>query len=72
MGPTFRAEHSRGRHHLSEFYMLEAEVSFINSQTQLMQVKNNVRCTLHTSSSIRPFVRLFLKPYLGLKRLICE
>ncbi|KAK7476953.1 hypothetical protein BaRGS_00031812 [Batillaria attramentaria] len=37
-GPTFRAENSRGRHHLSEFYMIEAEVAFITELEDLLQI----------------------------------
>ncbi|KAK7097887.1 asparaginyl-tRNA synthetase-like [Littorina saxatilis] len=41
-GPTFRAENSRGRHHLSEFYMVEAEVAFLHSLDQLIQIMEDM------------------------------
>nr|CAD7262215.1 unnamed protein product [Timema shepardi] len=34
-GPTFRAENSRTRHHLSEFYMLELEMAFLENLSDL-------------------------------------
>ncbi|XP_061058785.1 probable asparagine--tRNA ligase, mitochondrial isoform X2 [Eubalaena glacialis] len=37
-GPTFRAENSQSRRHLAEFYMVEAEISFLESLQDLMQV----------------------------------
>ncbi|XP_041359181.1 probable asparagine--tRNA ligase, mitochondrial [Gigantopelta aegis] len=41
-GPTFRAENSRGRHHLSEFYMIEAEVAFIEKLDDLMEIMEDL------------------------------
>ncbi|XP_036603405.1 probable asparagine--tRNA ligase, mitochondrial isoform X2 [Trichosurus vulpecula] len=37
-GPTFRAENSQSRRHLAEFYMVEAEISFVESLQDIMQV----------------------------------
>lgn len=35
-GPTFRSENSRSRHHLSEFYMLEVEIAFLDTIDELI------------------------------------
>nr|XP_033804914.1 probable asparagine--tRNA ligase, mitochondrial isoform X2 [Geotrypetes seraphini] len=41
-GPTFRAENSQSRRHLSEFYMVEAEISFTESLQDIMQEMENL------------------------------
>lgn len=38
IGPTFRAENSKSRLHLSEFYMIEAEQAFIHSTEELLSI----------------------------------
>lgn len=38
LGPTFRAENSRSRLHLSEFYMAEAEVAFARSLSDILRL----------------------------------
>ncbi|KAI9745879.1 MAG: asparaginyl-tRNA synthetase [Claussenomyces sp. TS43310] len=38
LSPTFRAEKSDTSRHLSEFYMLEAEVSYVNSMDRIMDL----------------------------------
>lgn len=53
LGPTFRAENSRTRLHLSEFYMLEAEVAFLDKLEDLMIIieefmKNFTKTLLET------------------------
>jgi asparaginyl-tRNA synthetase len=54
LSPTFRAERSDTSRHLSEFYMLEAELSFLNSLSDLMDVVESmlryVASGLHSSS----------------------
>ncbi|KAK6172531.1 hypothetical protein SNE40_016166 [Patella caerulea] len=41
-GPTFRADRSKTRHHLSEFYMVEAEISFLDNLDELMNVMEDL------------------------------
>ncbi|XP_044306146.1 probable asparagine--tRNA ligase, mitochondrial isoform X1 [Varanus komodoensis] len=41
-GPTFRADNSQSRKHLAEFYMVEAELSFIESLQDIMQVMEDL------------------------------
>ncbi|KAK4887586.1 hypothetical protein RN001_003857 [Aquatica leii] len=41
-GPTFRAENSKSRLHLSEFYMIEAECAFMDDLEQLMDMIENL------------------------------
>ncbi|KAJ8403787.1 hypothetical protein AAFF_G00346550 [Aldrovandia affinis] len=41
-GPVFRAEGSQSRRHLSEFYMVEAEISFTQSLEDLLTVMENL------------------------------
>ncbi|XP_008705615.1 probable asparagine--tRNA ligase, mitochondrial isoform X3 [Ursus maritimus] len=47
-GPTFRAENSQSRRHLAEFYMVEAEISFVESLQDLMQVMEGLFKTATT------------------------
>ncbi|PNS21269.1 asparagine-tRNA ligase [Sphaceloma murrayae] len=53
LSPTFRAEKSDTSRHLSEFYMLETEIAFVNSLDPLMDqlehlIKRMVRQVLYT------------------------
>jgi asparaginyl-tRNA synthetase len=44
-GPTFRAEKSKTRRHLTEFWMLEAEVAYLDHQGNL-QLQEDMICAL--------------------------
>ncbi|KAJ4348290.1 asparaginyl-tRNA synthetase [Didymosphaeria variabile] len=48
LSPTFRAEKSDTARHLSEFYMLEAEVAFVENLTDVMDVVEGLLRTLAT------------------------
>lgn len=49
LAPTFRAERSDSARHLSEFYMLEAEVNFASSSDELMMLVEDMLRHLTTS-----------------------
>jgi len=46
LGPTFRAENSKSRLHLSEFYMIEAEQAFIDSTEELIKIIEKTTSTV--------------------------
>ncbi|XP_003226016.1 asparaginyl-tRNA synthetase [Anolis carolinensis] len=41
-GPTFRADYSQSRKHLAEFYMVEAELAFVESLQDVMQIMEDL------------------------------
>ena len=53
LSPTFRAERSDTPRHLSEFYMLEAEICFIDSLEPIMELLEDMLCFVvdHLQSS---------------------
>ncbi|KAI0015771.1 asparaginyl-tRNA synthetase [Xylariomycetidae sp. FL0641] len=59
LSPTFRAEQSDTPRHLSEFYMLEAEVSFTDSLESVMDLVEDmlrhVASDLSTSGAVKDF-----------------
>ncbi|CAL3969661.1 unnamed protein product [Diplocarpon coronariae] len=46
LSPTFRAEKSDTARHLSEFYMLEAELNFTEDMEDVMKVLQNTVCSI--------------------------
>jgi asparaginyl-tRNA synthetase len=46
LGPTFRAEKSKTRRHLTEFWMLEAEVAFCDSKMSMAVQEDMISCVL--------------------------
>lgn len=49
LSPTFRAENSKTRFHLSEFYMLEAEIAFMETLDHLMNDIEHMVKSISTS-----------------------
>lgn len=61
LSPTFRAEHSDTQRHLSEFYMLEAELSFVSHIEEIMDViEDMLRSVVIKLRSIRIVEELLL------------
>ncbi|MCT8332519.1 asparagine--tRNA ligase [Leptospira sp. 85282-16] len=48
-GPTFRAEKSKTRRHLTEFWMLEAETAFLNQEANMHLQERFVKTVLRTT-----------------------
>ncbi|XP_046665111.1 probable asparagine--tRNA ligase, mitochondrial [Homalodisca vitripennis] len=46
LGPTFRAENSRSRLHLSEFYMAEAELAFVKDLDSILKLMEGLIKTM--------------------------
>ena len=46
-GPTFRAEESHTKRHLSEFYMIEAEIPFTKCIEDVANVGSPILHSLH-------------------------
>lgn len=56
LSPTFRAEESETARHLSEFYMLEAEMAFVDGVDAVMDVVEDLlRCVTRELHSTRVF-----------------
>jgi len=51
IGPTFRAEKSKTRRHLTEFWMLEAEVAFLEHEGNLVLQEDLVRYIVEYAAS---------------------
>ncbi|GAM83173.1 hypothetical protein ANO11243_011590 [Dothideomycetidae sp. 11243] len=65
LSPTFRAEKSDTARHLSEFYMLEAEMSFVQNINQLMIVLEQMIKYITQNITTDPKLRLDLLARLG-------
>jgi asparaginyl-tRNA synthetase len=61
LSPTFRAEKSETNRHLSEFYMLEAEVAFVERLDGVMDVTENMlrdlTQALYDTSTVQEIIR---------------
>nr|XP_060627199.1 probable asparagine--tRNA ligase, mitochondrial [Anolis sagrei ordinatus]XP_060627200.1 probable asparagine--tRNA ligase, mitochondrial [Anolis sagrei ordinatus] len=62
-GPTFRADNSQTRKHLAEFYMVEAELAFVENLQDIMQIMEDLfkRVTEMVLSKCPHDVELFHK-----------
>ncbi|MFM7390031.1 MAG: asparagine--tRNA ligase [Vampirovibrionales bacterium] len=48
LGPVFRAEKSKTRRHLTEFWMLEPEAAFVEHEQNMALAEGLIRCIIHT------------------------
>lgn len=76
LSPTFRAERSDTSRHLSEFYMLEAELSFVDDMNQVLDfIQNMLRVLaqdLSTGSAYRELVESRQNPRESLEKRTLE
>ncbi|KAI9251484.1 asparaginyl-tRNA synthetase [Phascolomyces articulosus] len=66
-GPVFRAEESLTSRHLAEFWMLEAEVAFINLQQLLDITEGSIKHTIRHVLDTCPEEMEFFNQYVGKK-----